>query len=64
MIVPMPQMKFDELKNFHAEQGIDLADTEHFQESRLARFVLSDFDSGPMEFVSCISVLLEVAAQI
>jgi hypothetical protein len=57
MIVPMPQMKFDELKNFHAEQGIDLADTEHFQEGRLARFVLSDFDSGPMEFISCVSVL-------
>lgn len=57
MIVPMPQMKFNELKNFHAEQGISFGNTEHFEEGRLARFVLSDFDSGPMEFISCVSVL-------
>ena len=57
MIVPIPQMKFHELQQFYADQGIDFGDAEHFQESRLARFVLPDFDSGPMEFVSCISVL-------
>jgi hypothetical protein len=57
MIVPMPQMKFHELKTFYAEQGIDFGNTEHFQENRFARFVLSDFDSGPMEFISSVSVL-------
>ena len=57
MIVPIPQMKFHEVQQFYADQGIDFGDAEHFQESRLARFVLPDFDSGPMEFVSCISVL-------
>lgn len=57
MIVPMPQRKFTELKEFYAEQGFDFGETEHFQESRLARLVLPDFDSGPMEFIGCVSVL-------
>lgn len=57
LIMPMPQMKFHEVKDFLAGQGINFEDTEHFQEGHWARFVLSDFNSGPMEFVSCISVL-------
>jgi len=55
-IIPMPQRKFYEIKDFYAEQGFDFGDVYHFQENRLARLVLPDFDSGPMEFVSCLSV--------
>lgn len=57
VIIPMPQGTLEEIRQFHAEQGIDFGETTHFQAGRFARLVLPNFDSGPMEYISCISVL-------
>lgn len=57
VIVPLPQAELNELESFLAEQGIELGETKDFHDGRFARLVLPGFDSGPMEFISCVSVL-------
>lgn len=57
LIIPMPQDKLHEIRDFHASQGIDFGETAHFQEGRFARLTLPNFDSGPMEFISCTSIM-------